>query len=188
MMRGNGCAINILCQCGKLTGIMLEIKATVTFLETQGDGQAPAHRLLCSRKNMFMPFESPAKPALAPMTNADIDACAWLLCSAGARKHVRNATPWTRVSATQHLSEVLSAPGVRAFVWRDARCAPVAFVAGEMHGECFQVISLCVSRHVQADGFGLRLVQQVQREIGAGHVELAESLSGPRARQILKSL
>jgi hypothetical protein len=45
-----------------------------------------------------------------------------------------------------------------------------------------------VSRQAQSEGLGLRLVQQVQREIGAGHVELAESLSGLRARQIVKSL
>jgi hypothetical protein len=138
---------------------------------------------------MFNPFDPPATPALAPMTNADIDACAWLLCSAGARKHGRDATPsWTRATAAQHLAGLLASPHMRAFVWRDARCAPVAFVAGEVQGDCFQVISLCVSRQAQSEGLGLRLVQQVQREIGAGHVELAESLSGLRARQIVKSL
>lgn len=139
--------------------------------------------------NMFNPFDFSAEPALAPMTNTDIDACAWLLCSAGARKHTRNATAlWTRVTAAQHLASLLATPGMRAFVWRDARCVPVAFVAGEMHGDCFQVISLCVSRQAQRDGLGLRLVQQVQREMGAGHVELAESLSSQRARQIVRTL
>jgi hypothetical protein len=145
---------------------------------------------------MFNPFDDPSNPrnehtglAFAPLTNADINACAWLLASAGPRKHARGVIPpWTRASAAQHLAGLLTSPHMRAFVWRDARCVPVAFVVGEMQGDCFKVISLCVSRQAQSEGLGLRLVQQVQREIGAGHVELAESLSGPRARQILKAL
>lgn len=137
---------------------------------------------------MFNPFDSSSEPALAPMTNADLDACAWLMSSAGARKHGRAVETGTRAAAAQHLAGLLAAPHVRAFVWRDARCVPVAFVAGELHTDCFQVTTLCVSRQAQGDGLGLRIVQQVQRALGVGQVELADSLTAQRARQILKAL
>lgn len=123
------------------------------------------------------------------MTNADVDGCAWLLAGAEGRKPTGKATPpWTRATAAQHLAGLLAAPRMRVFVWRDPRCTPIAFVAGELCDDHFQVSLLCVSRRKQGDGLGLHLLQQVQRTLGVGHVELAESLSSQRARQILHSL
>jgi hypothetical protein len=121
---------------------------------------------------------------IAPLTNADIDDCARLLMLADQRKHAR----WTRPEAARYVAEALTRADVCAYVWRDARCAPVAFVIGRWVGSGLCISELCAPADSARGGDGLQLLQQMQREAGAEHVELDGSRGSARAARLLRSL